>query len=170
MRATERSTGRAVAAKTAAAGTPTAPRLSLSIQLETDTSDCPADRAQLRRWARAALRRDAALTLRLVDEAEARSLNAQFRGRDYPTNVLTFAYDETPVNGPVEADIVICLPVVASEAHSQRKPLRDHLAHLVVHGVLHAQGMDHEDEADALEMEAHETAILRRFGIPDPYR
>lgn len=166
MRATEPK----VAATKAAPAPRAAPRLSLSIQLETDPRDCPADRPQLRRWARAALSRDAALTLRLVDEAEARSLNAQFRGRDYATNVLTFAYDEAPADGPVEADIVICLPVVASEARSQRKRLRDHLAHLVVHGVLHAQGMDHEDEADALEMEARETVVLRRFGIADPYR
>jgi probable rRNA maturation factor len=173
MRATERRSAETQATP-ATPATPAAPRLALSIQLEVDPGDCPADRRQLRRWARAALVRDAALTLRLVDEAEARSLNAQFRGRDYATNVLTFAYDdvghEAPADGPVEADIVICLPVVASEARSQRKRLRDHLAHLVVHGVLHAQGMDHEDEADALEMEARETAVLHRFGIADPYR
>lgn len=165
-----RATDRTVAAKRATPAPPAAPRLALSIQLETDSRNCPADRPQLRRWARAALYRDATLSLRLVDEAEARSLNAQFRGRDYATNVLTFAYDENPTLGPVEADIVICLPVVASEARNQRKRLRDHLAHLVVHGVLHAQGMDHENEADALEMEARETAVLRRFGIADPYR
>lgn len=163
-------TERRVAAAKATPAPPAAPRLSLSIQLETDPGACPADRPQLRRWARAALSRDAVLSLRLVDEAEARSLNAQFRGRDYATNVLTFAYDEAPADGPVEADIVICLPVVASEARSQRKPMRDHLAHLVVHGVLHAQGLDHENDADAAEMEARETAVLRRFGIADPYR
>jgi probable rRNA maturation factor len=153
-----RSTGRA------------APRLALSIQHDAAAGDCPADRPQLRRWALAALAHDAALTLRLVGKAEGRRLNAGFRGKDYATNVLTFAYDAPAGGGPIEADIVICLPVVASEARGQRKTLREHLAHLVVHGVLHAQGMDHEDEGDAREMEARETEVLRRFRIADPYR
>jgi probable rRNA maturation factor len=148
-----RSTGRA------------APRLALSIQHDAAAGDCPADRPQLRRWALAALAHDAALTLRLVGKAEGRRLNAGFRGKDYATNVLTFAYDAPAGGGPIEADIVICLPVVASEARGQRKTLREHLAHLVVHGVLHAQGMDHEDEGDA-----RETEVLRRFRIADPYR
>jgi len=151
---------------------PAEPRLSLSIQLDGAADDCPASRQQLRRWVRAALARDAMLTLRLVGEAEARALNAQFRGRDYATNVLTFAYDDDApdADGPAQADIVICLPVLAREAREQRKPLRDHLAHLVVHGVLHAQGMDHEDDDEAREMEARETAVLRRLRIADPYR
>jgi probable rRNA maturation factor len=148
-----------------------APRLALSIQIEPDAGDCPAARAQLRRWARAALERDAALTLRLVGEAEGRELNARFRGKDRATNVLTFAYDATTGDdGAVTADIVVCLPVVEREARDQRKTARDHLAHLVVHGVLHAQGMDHEDDRGAREMEARETEVLRRFGIDDPYR
>jgi probable rRNA maturation factor len=151
---------------------PAEPRLSLSIQIDGAADDCPADRRQLRRWVRAALVRDAMLTLRLVGEPEARALNAQYRGRDYATNVLTFAYDDDPAGAdtPAQADIVICLPVLAREAREQRKPLRDHLAHLVVHGVLHAQGMDHEDDDEAREMEARETEVLRRFGIDDPYR
>jgi probable rRNA maturation factor len=147
-----------------------ASRLSLSVQLEPAAGECPADRAQLRRWALAALQRDAELTLRLVGSREGRQLNAQFRGKDYATNVLTFAYGEAGRTRPVQADIVICLPVVRREARAQRKPVRDHLGHLVVHGVLHAQGMDHEDERDAARMEAAETRILRRFRIPDPYR
>jgi probable rRNA maturation factor len=116
------------------------------------------------------------LTLRLVGEAEARALNAQFRGRDYATNVLTFAYDDDDdddsidTDAPVQADIVICLAVLAREAREQRTSLRDHLAHLVVHGVLHAQGMDHENDDEAREMEARETEVLRRFRIADPYR
>ena len=147
------------------------PRLSLSIQIDADAGRCPADRAQLRRWARAALVRDAELVLRLVGEAEGRALNRGFRDRDYATNVLTFAYDEhAPPGAPVRADIVVCLPVVVREAHAQRKAVRDHLAHLVVHGVLHAQGMDHVRAAQAREMEAHETRILGRFRIADPYR
>jgi probable rRNA maturation factor len=147
-----------------------APRFALSIQHDPTAGDCPADRPQLRRWARAALERDAALTLRLVGEAEGRTLNARFRGKDRPTNVLTFVYDETPDRGPVQADIVVCLPVVEREARAQGKTARDHLAHLVVHGVLHAQGMDHEHDAEARVMESRETEILRRFRIADPYR
>jgi probable rRNA maturation factor len=148
-----------------------APRLALSIQVEPGAGDCPTDRAQLRRWARAALSGDAALALRFVGEAEGRALNRDYRGKDYATNVLTFAYDEASVaDGPVQADIVVCLPVVRREARAQRKTPRDHLAHLVVHGVLHAQGMDHEDEREAREMEAREVEVLRRFRIADPYR
>lgn len=162
---------------------PAEPRLSLSIQHDGAADGCPASRPQLRRWVRAALERDAVLTLRLVGEAEARTLNAQFRGRDYATNVLTFAYgDDDDGHGgrdggpgsardaPVQADIVICLPVLAREAREQRRTLRDHLAHLVVHGVLHAQGLDHEDDDEARAMEARETEVLRRFRIADPYR
>jgi probable rRNA maturation factor len=154
------------------------PALQLSIQLDDAAGDCPADRRQLRRWALAALERDARITLRLVGIDESRALNARFRGKDYPTNVLTFTYaDDAPVAGrrraaveAVQADVVICLPVVLGEAREQRKPARDHLGHLVVHGVLHAQGMDHEDERSAALMEARETEILRRFRIADPYR
>jgi probable rRNA maturation factor len=149
---------------------PDAPRLALSVQHDPRAGAAPADRAQLRRWILGALDRDAALTLRLVGSREARALNAQYRGRDYATNVLTFAYDAPAPGAPLEADIVVCLPVVAREARVQRKPPRDHFAHLVVHGVLHAQGMDHEDEADAYAMETRETAVLRRFRIADPYR
>jgi probable rRNA maturation factor len=164
------------------------PRLALSVQHEPDAGECPADRAQLRRWARAALERDAELTLRFVGAREGRALNAQYRGRDYATNVLTFAYNDPAdvgaelsaepsagrgqprAGGPVQADIVICLAVLVREARSLKVPLRDHLAHLVIHGVLHAQGMDHEDDREAREMQARETALLRRFRIPDPYR
>jgi probable rRNA maturation factor len=159
------------------------PALQLSVQIDPDAGQCPADRRQFRRWAKAALDRDATITLRLVGTKEGRALNAQFRGRDYATNVLTFAYEGETVpdstahpahpdrKGPkaLEADIVICLPVVLQEAKQQRKSARDHLGHLVIHGMLHAQGMDHEDENEAGVMEARETRILRRFRIQDPY-
>lgn len=156
---------------------PARPRLSLSVQIEPRAGECPVDRTQFRRWARSALLHDAVLTLRLVGTAEARTLNAQFRGRDYATNVLTFDYlagetiDAPGAAGlaPLQADIVVCLPVVAREARAQRKSFRDHLAHLVVHGVLHAQGMDHETDEQAQHMEAMEVRILRRFGIANPY-
>ena len=148
-------------------------KLSLSIQLAPDAGELPADRRQLRRWASAALACDAALTLRLVGEAEARVLNAQFRGGDYASNVLTFAYDDdaddATADAPLQADIVICLPVVAREGGEQGKSARDHLALLIMHGVLHAQGMDHFVAAQAQAMEELEIALLHRFGIGNPY-
>lgn len=127
-------------------------------------------RAQLRRWVAAAIERDCAFTLRLVDAREGRALNRAYRGRDYATNVLTFEYGQDGGDDATHADIVICLPVAAREARAQRKAPRDHLAHLVVHGALHAQGWDHErGEQEAADMEARERAILARFRIADPY-
>lgn len=158
------------------------PELSLAVQAGSGAAACPVTRPRLRRWVLAALQRDARITLRFVGTREARTLNREHRGRDYATNVLTFVYDPPSQPGaparrkggreaptPAEADIVICLPVVRSEARAQGKPFDQHLAHLVVHGVLHAQGFDHEDEVEAEAMEALETAILRRFRIADPY-
>ena len=119
-----------------------------------------------RRWARAALLCDAQVTLRLVGEREGRTLNRDFRGRDYATNVLTFAYaDSVPLCG----DIALCLPVVAREARRQGKTLEAHLAHLTVHGMLHLQGFDHETGADAELMEGLETEIVAKLGYADPY-
>ncbi len=114
----------------------------------------------------AALRTDADVTVRLVDSAEGRSLNREYRSRDYPTNVLTFVYRDAP---PLSGDIVLCAPVVAAEALQQHKELSAHYAHLLVHGMLHLQGLDHEDETDAGVMEALETEIVMRLGYPDPY-
>jgi probable rRNA maturation factor len=105
--------------------------------------------------------------VRLVGAAEGRQLNRDYRHKDYATNVLTFDYAQQPV---VMADLVLCAPVVAREAHEQRKPLRAHYAHLLVHGALHAQGWDHETSAaDARAMEARETEILQELGFDDPY-
>ncbi len=143
------------------------PRLSLQIQHDPAAGALPVDRARIRRWVGSALERDAALVLRLVGTDEGRSLNGQYRSKDRPTNVLTFDYQQQP---SVEADIVICLPVVRSEAREQRKTVADHLAHLVIHGVLHAHGYDHEDDVMAGLMEARETALLARYRIADPYR
>jgi probable rRNA maturation factor len=142
------------------------PQLSLQIQADPDAGALPVDRRRMRRWAASALSRDAELVLRFVGAAEGRELNRRYRGHDRPTNVLTFHYESEPV---IRADIVVCLPVVRAEALAQGKPEADHLAHLVVHGVLHAQGHDHEAEPQARRMEAREVAILRRFGIADPY-
>lgn len=145
----------------------TEPALSLSIQLGDGAGVLPVSRPQLRRWVAAALEHDATLTLRLVGAREARILNARFRGRDRATNVLTFPYDGTP--GRVAADIVICMPVVRREAREQGKSPRAHLAHLVMHGVLHACGHDHLEAREAERMEAIESALLARFRIADPW-
>ena len=140
--------------------------LSLAVQYGCADERLP-DRSQVRRWAKATLEADVQATVRFVDAREGRALNRDFRGKDYATNVLTFVYEEQPVIG----DLVICLPVVAREAKVQGKPFKVHLAHMVVHGMLHLQGYDHETgAADAARMEARECAILTRFGIPDPYR
>jgi probable rRNA maturation factor len=125
-------------------------------------------RAALTRWIKAALFADGELTLRFVDAEEGRALNRTYRSRDYATNVLTFAYAESEAD-PVSGDIVLCCPVVEAEAHLQNKPLEAHYAHLIVHGVLHAQGYDHEEEDEACEMEALETELLAALGFPNPY-
>ena len=140
--------------------------LALSIQGQGRFDGLPA-RSTLVRWVKAAVERDAELTLRFVGAAEARRLNRGFRGRDYATNVLTFDYQHAPV---VRADIVLCVPVVRREAREQRKGFREHLAHLVVHGVLHAQGHDHDRASRARRMEALEVRVLAGLGIDDPYR
>lgn len=140
--------------------------LELAIQGRGDFEGLPA-RATLARWVGSALERGGEITLRFVGAAEARRLNRDYRGRDYATNVLTFDYAQAPV---VRADIVLCVPVVRREAREQRKPFRAHLAHLVVHGVLHAQGHEHDRAADARAMEAREIEILGKLRIGDPYQ
>ncbi|MDO4723477.1 MAG: rRNA maturation RNase YbeY [Comamonadaceae bacterium] len=124
-------------------------------------------RHRVARWIRHALERDAEITVRIVDAQEGRALNHSYRHKDYATNVLTFDYAQQPL---VMADLVLCAPVVAQEAQQQGKTLQAHYAHLVVHGVLHAQGWDHEtSEADAQAMEAQEVRILARLGYANPY-
>lgn len=143
----------------------------LAVQYAASDARLP-DRAQVRRWAAAAQERPLALTVRFVGTAEGRALNRDFRGKDYATNVLSFVYEEGAAasGDPVVGDMVICLPVVAREAKAQGKPFEAHMAHMVVHGMLHLQGYDHEaDPREAARMEARERAILARFGIPDPY-
>jgi len=124
-------------------------------------------RAKVRRWMAMALQRPAEIAVRIVGADEGRELNRQYRGKDYATNVLTFDYQREPV---VQADLVLCGPVLEREAREQRKPLQAHYAHLLVHGTLHAQGYDHETgDADALEMEALEVLLLGALGFPNPY-
>jgi probable rRNA maturation factor len=150
---------------------PSKPGLALSIQFGS-FAGASAHRALLKRpavarWIGRALARPAEIAVRIVGEAEARELNRQYRRKDYATNVLTFDYAREPV---AMADLVLCGPVVGREAHEQGKALRDHYAHLLVHGTLHAQGYDHEtSEADALEMEALEILLLGSLGFANPY-
>jgi probable rRNA maturation factor len=149
----------------------TLPTLSLSLQFGALT-DAATHRAALPRYKvarciRHALDADAEITVRIVDAEEGQSLNRDYRGKDYATNVLTFDYETDPM---VMADLVLCAPVVAREAAEQGKTLADHYAHLLVHGTLHAQGWDHEtSEADAEEMEAREVEILAGLGLSNPY-
>ena len=122
--------------------------------------------ARLRRWAEAALGGEAGeLTVRIVGSRESRALNRRFRGKDKPTNVLSFPYGGPGVLG----DLVICAPVVNREAREQGKSPAAHWAHMVVHGVLHLRGFDHIRNAEARVMESRERAILARLSFPDPY-
>jgi len=126
-------------------------------------------RPKLRRWVNKALEpeaRSAQLTLRFVDAEESRRLNRQFRGKDSPTNVLSFPYASPP---ELAGDLLLCVPVVLAEAQAQGKPALAHFAHLVVHGMLHLQGYDHESGSDAARMEGRERDILAQLGYPDPY-
>lgn len=128
-----------------------------------------------RRWVGAALagarhRRSSEIVIRLVNEAEGRQLNLQWRHRGYATNVLSFPAELPPgLHSELLGDLVICAPVVRREARLQNKPLAAHWAHLVVHGTLHLLGYDHETAAEAGVMEPLETAILGKIGFPDPY-
>ena len=146
-------------------------RLNLSVQYAGEAPPFPA-RPAIRRWVRAALDVDGPqggqITIRFVDEEEGRALNRDFRHKDYATNVLTFPYETEPV---LCGDLVICRPVVEREAREQEISPEAHCAHLIVHGVLHLQGYDHETgDEDAEQMEALESAILEALGFEDPYR
>ncbi|MFZ3324123.1 MAG: rRNA maturation RNase YbeY [Usitatibacter sp.] len=134
------------------------------IQRASRASHIPSD-ASIRKWARAALSREAKVTVRYVAEAEGRRLNRAYRGKDYATNVLTFIYGTMPLEG----DVVVCAPIVAREAKAQGKPVASHHAHLLVHGLLHLQGFDHEKDREAARMESRERRILASLGFPDPY-
>lgn len=141
-------------------------QLSLAVQYASAAQNLPT-RAQLRRWVKVALRRDAAMTLRIVDEAEGRELNKKYRGKDYATNVLTFVYND---GGALCGDVVICAPVAEREAAAQHRDLFAHYAHLAIHAALHLQGYGHENGTDAAEMEALETELMLELKYSDPYQ
>lgn len=151
----------------------------IEIQLVADDADEPPEPDTLTAWAHAALaavdRADAMITIRVVGAAEGGALNRDYRGRDHPTNVLSFPFGELPPEGiaelgaPYLGDLAICAPVVQREAAEQGKPAAAHWAHMVVHGVLHLAGYDHHDDAEAGAMEARERDILAELGFPDPY-
>lgn len=142
------------------------PALALSLQFADRADRALLPRHRVVRWLRAALERAAEITVRVVGESEGRALNREFRAKDYPTNVLTFDYQREPT---VVADLVLCAPVLRREAEAGRIPLEAHYAHLVVHAALHAQGFDHEADAEAAVMEARESAVLQALGFADPY-
>ncbi len=132
-------------------------------------------RVSFERWVLAAatgVRRLGAseVSIRIVGSEEGREFNQRYRQRDYATNVLSFPADLPPeMKLPLIGDLVICAPVIASEAQTQGKPVRNHYAHMTVHGVLHLLGHDHQTNDDAARMEALETRILRTLGITHPY-
>lgn len=149
--------------------------LDLVVERATQAPGLPDD-ATIARWVEAALagvRPDAALGMRIVDAAEGAELNARYRRREGPTNVLSFPADPADLPPGVGldllGDLVLCAPVVAEEARAQGKPVVAHWAHLVVHGVLHLLGYDHEEDAQAERMETREREVLAALGIADPY-
>ncbi len=160
-------------AKTVIAPQQSAKMIELDLQLASDAVDLPTE-ADFRRWCELALRprtADSELTIRLVDEAEARELNHTWRHKDYATNVLSFPADipDGLLDIPLLGDLVICAPVVVREATEQGKALAAHWAHLVIHGCLHLLGYDHIEDVEAEEMEALERELLAELGHPDPY-
>ncbi len=163
--------------------------MTMKLEFQTAGVVLPASKAQMNRWLNAALLANLAqakrptatkikvskakspsqnsgqITVRFVGAREGKQLNTDFRQKNYATNVLTFAYTQNPLF----ADLVLCMPVVRKEAREQGKQLSDHLAHLLIHGLLHALGMDHEQDKEAAVMEALETKILHSLGIQNPY-
>lgn len=148
-------------------------RLHLSVQYGVARTGLPA-KSTIRRWARAALkgirRKHAALGVRIVDSAESEIHNAQFRHQRSPTNVLAFPFDAPPgARSEILGDLVICAPVVRREARTQHKSAQAHWAHIVVHGILHLRGYDHQNRQDARAMEKMEIRILKDLGYANPY-
>jgi probable rRNA maturation factor len=154
-----------------------AQRLELNVSYASRTPWVPGSRL-LSKWAAAALksmrtpmRKSVVLSVRIVGKSRSRSLNAHYRHKDKPTNVLSFAgAGNAPDGRNFLGELVICAPVVAFEAHTQGKSLQAHWAHMTVHGVLHLLGFDHERAREAAKMASREIQILDRLGFSDPYR
>lgn len=147
--------------------------VTLDLQLAcTDTDSLPGE-AQLQGWLDGTIlgfQQEAEVTVRIVDEAESRELNLTYRGKDKPTNVLSFPFEAPPgMELPLLGDLVICRQVVEQEAAEQNKPLEAHWAHMVVHGSLHLLGYDHIEDDEAEEMEQLERDIMQELGFADPY-
>lgn len=121
----------------------------------------------IKKWVKAAIQLNGLITLRFVNTAEGKRINFAFRNKDKATNVLTFPYELTKKN--LVADIVFCLPVIQKEASEQGKTVKVHLAHLIIHGCLHAQGLVHEKDQEAKKMESQEIKLLESLGFPNPY-
>ena len=147
--------------------------LDLDLQVSTDNERLPSQE-DFELWVRIALRNtmnQAELTIRIVDEAESQTLNSSYRGKDKPTNVLSFPFEAPPViDIPLLGDLIICAPVVELEAKQQNKSLQAHWAHMVVHGCLHLLGYDHIQDAEAEEMESLETQLVESLGFNNPYK
>ena len=145
---------------------------SVDVQFAVSAEGVPSE-AILREWALQVLpadRKDAEVTIRVVDEAEITALNREYRGKDGATNVLSFPYETMPaIETALLGDVVICAPVVAMESVAQQKPLEAHWAHMVVHGLLHLLGYDHQKDSEARDMEDHEAQLLARLGYANPY-
>ncbi|MBR7781189.1 rRNA maturation RNase YbeY [Undibacterium luofuense] len=145
------------------------PKLSLSVQYADTRLQDQLTRPLIRKTVQAALLFPAEITLRIVDAEEGQQLNHEYRGKDYATNVLTFAYTEDEEAEVTQADIILCTDVLLREAAEQNKTVIAHAQHLIVHGVLHAQGYDHLDDDEADEMEALEAEMLATLGVANPY-
>ncbi|MES2070988.1 MAG: rRNA maturation RNase YbeY [Pseudomonadota bacterium] len=145
-------------------------KLTLSVQYADPRLQEILPRPLLRKAVQATLFAPAELTIRFVAAEEGRTLNRDYRGKDYATNVLTFAYTEDEDAEVTQADIILCTDVLQKEAKEQKKSVEAHAIHLVVHGVLHAQGYDHETDEEAEEMEGIEVEILETLGLANPYQ
>ena len=123
--------------------------------------------AVIKKWVKSAVPFNGLITLRFVNATEGKKLNFAFRNKNYATNVLTFPYELSKKN--LAADIIFCLPVIQKEASEQGKAVKAHLAHLIIHGCLHAQGLDHENDKEAKKMEGKEIILLKSLGFANPY-